>query len=177
MSYSEKLQNQQSKSQGNAFHASSTGAGEIGSTPGPGIISTSLPQGEKERPTPSHSKYPNPNLEDLERRKEARTKERSERGPRTSGHLYRYYEKENADGSKTKAIERVFNAQEKADFQERERVFKVREEERQARYAHASLTQAALLSPAQPPKSIQQRIVPVPVVSRDTSPITTAIGK
>lgn len=171
MSYSEKLQNQQSKSQGNAFQAS-TGAGEIGSTPGPGIISTSLPQGEKERPTPSHSK-----VEDLERRKEARTKERSERGPRTSGHLYRYYEKENADGSKTKAIERVFNAQEKADFQERERVFKVREEERQARYAHASLTQAALLSPAQPPKSIQQRIVPVPVVSRDTSPITTAIGK
>ena len=170
MSYSEKLQNQQSKSQGNAFHGS-TGAGEIGSTPGPCIISTSLPQGEKERPTPSHSK-----LEDMERRKEARTKERSERGPRTSGHLYRYYEKENADGSKAKAIERVFNAQERADFQERERVYKVREEERQARIAHASLTQAALLSPAQPPKSIQQRIVPVPVVSRDTSPITTAIG-
>ena len=172
MSYSEKLQNQQAKSQANATLASSTGAvGEIGTTPGPGIISTSLPQGEKERPTPISSK-----LEDMERRKEARTKERSERGPRTAGHLYRYIEKEGADGSKTKAIERVFNAQEKADFQERERVFKVREEERQARHAHAALTQAAQLSPTPPPKSIQQRVQPIPVVSRDTSPITTATG-
>lgn len=173
MSYSEKLQNQQAKSLANASHASSTGAaGDIGTTPGPGMISTSHPHGDKERSTTSSSKQ-----EDMERRKEARTKERSERGPRTTGHLYRYIEKEGADGSKSKVIERVFNAQEKADLQERERVYKVREEEKQARYAHASLTQAALLSPIPVPKSIQQRVQPIPVVSRDASPITTAIGK
>jgi hypothetical protein len=102
---------------------------------------------------------------EIEKRKEARNREKSERGPRTAGHLYRYVEKEK-DGVVGKVIERVFNEQERAEQQERERVHKEKEEERQARIALQAQSQ-----PVSSPKAIQQRAVP-----RDVSPVVAPQG-
>jgi hypothetical protein len=102
---------------------------------------------------------------EIEKRKEARNREKSERGPRTAGHLYRYVEKEK-DGVVVKVIERVFNEQERAEQQERERVHKEKEEERQARIALQAQSQ-----PVSSPKAIQQRAVP-----RDVSPVVAPQG-
>ena len=112
----------------------------------------------------------------MEKRKEARAKEKNERGPRTNGHLYRYADKEGV-----KVIERVLNDTERAEIAERERVYKEKEEERLSRLPPPIPSPVSL--PANPTptahKAIQQRVNqsgnaansgPGPhVVSRDSS--------
>lgn len=70
------------------------------------------------------------------------------------------------DGVVVKVIERVFNEQERAEQQERERVHKEKEEERLARIALQAQSQLASSR-----KAIQQRPVP-----RDVSPVVPAQG-
>ena len=76
----------------------------------------------------------------MKEKKEARTKEKNARGPRTAGFLYQYEESD--DGSNVRTIVRVLNEQEEIEFKEEERIRKVKEDERIARqqfYASSNL--------------------------------------
>ena len=79
-------------------------------------------------------------LVEMKEKKEARTKEKNARGPRTAGFLYQYEESD--DGSNVRTIVRVLNEQEEIEFKEEERIRKVKEDERIARqqfYASSNL--------------------------------------
>ena len=82
--------------------------------------------------------------EEFEKKREARTKERRERGPRTDGHLYKYSDKE-VEGS-VRQIIRVLSDQEELVMIEQERSQKEKDEQRSARIQQQQQQQQLLAS-------------------------------